>query len=253
MESDPAKTESGAGLMLYVEGVAKNFRGLRALTDVTVSFERGEFVGLIGPNGSGKTTLLNCITGIYTPDAGRIRFGNTVVSNLRPHLIFRLGIGRTFQISKVFNRLSVVKNLSIPALTEGRLARKAIDARAGEILETINLAHLVHTPAERLSGGQKKLLEIGMIMMTDPQFLLLDEPFGGVHPELKTQLEDYLVSLHRSGKTIILISHEMPSVFRICERLVVLDHGILITQGTPEAVRADERVIRAYLGGNYEA
>ncbi len=238
--------------MLHIEGIVKDFGGLRALADVTVSFDQGEFVGLIGPNGSGKTTLLNCITGIYTPDAGTVRFGNAVMTKLRPHRIFRLGIGRTFQISKVFNRLSVVQNLSIPALTEGRLERRAIGARAGEILEKINLAHLAHTSAGRLSGGQKKLLEIGMIMMTDPQFLLLDEPFGGVHPELKSQLEDYLVSLHRSGKTIILISHEMPSVFRICERLVVLDHGALITQGAPEAVRADERVISAYLGGNYE-
>jgi len=239
--------------MLYIEGIVKDFGGLRALADVTVSFDKGEFVGLIGPNGSGKTTLLNCITGIYTPDAGTIRFGKTVMTKLRPHMIFRLGIGRTFQISKVFNRLSVVQNLSIPALTEGRLERKAIGARAKEILEKINMAHLAHTSAGRLSGGQKKLLEIGMIMMTDPQFLLLDEPFGGVHPELKSQLEDYLVSLHSSGKTIILISHEMPSVFRICERLVVLDHGALVTQGTPDAVRADERVVSAYLGGNYEA
>ena len=216
--------------MLQIVGIAKNFGGLQALTNVTVSFDRGEFVGLIGPNGSGKTTLLNCITGIY-----------------------RLGIGRTFQISKVFNRLSIKQNLSIPALTEGRLVREAIDARVRDILATIRMDHLVDTPAESLSGGQKKLLEIGMIMMTDPQFLLLDEPFGGVHPELKTQLENYLCELHGCGKTIILISHEMPSVFRICERLVVLDRGVLITEGSPDEIRADERVINAYLGGNNEA
>ena len=238
--------------MLHIEGIIKNFGGLQALADVTVSFGSGEFIGLIGPNGSGKTTLLNCITGIYRPDAGRIRFGNTVMSKLRPHRIFQLGIGRTFQISKIFNRLSVRQNLSIPALTEGRLDRKAISARTGKILATIKMEHLMEAPAESLSGGQKKLLEIGMIMMTDPQYLLLDEPFGGVHPELKSQLEEYLCALHRSGKTIILISHEMPSVFRICERLVVLDHGALITQGSPDTIRADERVISAYLGGNYE-
>jgi len=168
--------------MLHLEGIVKNFGGLQALADVTVSFDRGEFVGLIGPNGSGKTTLLNCITGIYRPDAGRIRFGRAVMSGLRPHKIFQLGIGRTFQISKVFNRLSVRQNLSIPALTEGRLDSKAIDDRTREILATIRMAHLMDAPAESLSGGQKKLLEIGMIMMTDPQFLLLDEPFGGVHP-----------------------------------------------------------------------
>jgi ABC-type branched-subunit amino acid transport system ATPase component len=145
-----------------------------------------------------------------------------------------------------------MQNLSVPALTEGRLDRKNIYSRAKEILKTIKLDHLGYAPAEKLSGGQKKLLEIGMIMMTDPQFLLLDEPFGGIHPELKNQLEDYLVALHRSGKTIILISHEMPSVFRICKRLVVLDHGVLITQGNPEMVRADDRVVHAYLGGYNE-
>jgi len=239
--------------MLHLEGVIKNFGGLRALSNVTVSVDRGEFVGLIGPNGSGKTTLLNCISGIYTPDAGTIRFEDTVISKLRPHRICRLGIGRTFQISKVFNRLSVLQNLSIPALTQGHINRNVIATRAAEILEAIRLDHLTHAPAASLSGGQKKLLEIGMIMMTDPHYLLLDEPFGGVHPELKSQLETYLIELHRSGKTVILISHEMPSVFRICERLVVLDHGELITEGSPEAVRNDERVINAYLGGSYEA
>ena len=238
--------------MLDLDGITKNFGGLRALSNVTVSFDPGEFVGLIGPNGSGKTTLLNCISGIYTPDEGTIRFQNTIISRFRPHLIYQLGIGRTFQISKVFNRLSVLQNLSIPALTEGRMSQKAIVARASEILEAITLDHLIHTPAASLSGGQKKLLEIGMIMMTNPRFLLLDEPFGGVHPELKSQLENYLVELHRSGKTIILISHEMPAVFRICERLIVLDQGAVVTQGTPETVRADDRVINAYLGGGSE-
>jgi branched-chain amino acid transport system ATP-binding protein len=238
--------------MLYLEGIVKNFGGLRALSNVTVAFEQGQFIGLIGPNGSGKTTLLNCISGIYTPDEGTIRFENKVISKLKPHLIFQLGIGRTFQISKVFNRLSVLKNLRIPGLTEGRMDVKTIDKRAEEILAAIKLDHLMHEPAASLSGGQKKLLEIGMVMMIDPRFLLLDEPFGGVHPELKSQLEDYLVRLHRAGKTIILISHEMPSVFRICERLVVLDHGTLVIQGSPEVVRSDERVVNAYLGGNYE-
>lgn len=238
--------------MLRLEGVVKDFGGLRALSNVTVSIGRGEFVGLIGPNGSGKTTLLNCISGIYTPDAGTIRFEDTVISRLRPHRIYRLGIGRTFQISKVFNRLSVLQNLSIPALTQGHINRRIIAARAAEILATIRLDHLVDAPAASLSGGQKKLLEIGMIMMTNPRYLLLDEPFGGVHPELKNQLEAYLVELHRSGKTVILISHEMPSVFRICERLIVLDRGALITEGPPEAVRIDERVINAYLGGRRE-
>ncbi|HSB73350.1 MAG TPA: ABC transporter ATP-binding protein [Candidatus Methylomirabilis sp.] len=240
-------------MTLRIEAVSKHFGGLQALSGVSISFTAGEFAGLIGPNGSGKTTLINCISGLYRPDAGEIRFGRETISRLPPHRIYRLGIGRTFQISKVFNRLTVLENLRIPALTEGKLPHREVDGRSREILGQISLAQHGHVNAENLSGGQRKLLELGMIMMTDPQFLLLDEPFGGVHPELRMQLEEYLRWLNQAGKTIILVSHEMASVFRICQRLVVLDHGVLITDGPPEAVRADERVIRAYLGGSHEA
>jgi branched-chain amino acid transport system ATP-binding protein len=137
-------------------------------------------------------------------------------------------------------------------LTEGKLSGQEIRIRSLDILKQIKLDHLTQSSAENLSGGQRKLLELGMVLMTDPEILLLDEPFGGVHPELKSELEDYLCRLNRDGKTIILVSHEMPSVFKICQRLVVLDHGILLTEGTPEAVRTDERVINAYLGGSDE-
>jgi ABC-type branched-subunit amino acid transport system ATPase component len=238
--------------MLEIKHVAKNFGGLKALSNISVSVKPREFVGLIGPNGSGKTTLLNCVSGLYTPDSGSIRFGESVISRLRPHKIYRLGIGRTFQISKVFNRLTVLENLRVPALTEGKMNRREINERSMDILKELNLGEHGNSAAESLSGGQKKLLEIGMIMMTDAQFLLLDEPFGGVHPELKKQLEDYLCGLNKAGKTIILVSHEMPSVFRICKRLVVLNQGMLVTDGSPEAVRLDERVVNAYLGGKYE-
>jgi ABC-type branched-subunit amino acid transport system ATPase component len=239
-------------MMLDIHGVTKNFGGLQALSDVSVSFKKGEFTALVGPNGSGKTTLLNCISGLYCPDVGAIRLNGKAVVGLPPHKIYRLGIGRTFQISKVFNRLTVMDNLRIPALTEGKLSGQEIRIRSLEILEQVKLDHLTQSSAENLSGGQRKLLELGMVLMTDPEILLLDEPFGGVHPELKSELEDYLCRLNRNGKTIILVSHEMPSVFKICRRLVVLDHGILLTEGTPEAVRADERVINAYLGGSDE-
>jgi len=239
-------------MILDINRVTKKFGGLQALSDVSVSFTRGEFVALIGPNGSGKTTLLNCISGLYRPDTGSIRFEGSPISDLPPHRIYRLGIGRTFQISKVFNRLNVIDNLRIPALTEGKLNRQEVRRRTLEILNQIKLDHLAQSNAENLSGGQRKLLEIGMVLMTDPQILLLDEPFGGVHPELKSELEDYLCLLNHNGKTIILVSHEMPSVFKICQRFVVLDHGILLTEGSPESVRADERVINAYLGGSYE-
>lgn len=239
-------------MILDIHGVTKNFGGLQALSDVSVSFKSGEFTALVGPNGSGKTTLLNCISGLYCPEVGSIRLNGKAVVGLPPHKIYRLGIGRTFQISKVFNRLTVMDNLRIPALTEGKLSGQEIRIRSLDILKQIKLDHLTQNAAENLSGGQRKLLELGMVLMTDPEILLLDEPFGGVHPELKSELEDYLCRLNRNGKTIILVSHEMPSVFKICRRLVVLDHGILLTEGTPEAVRADERVINAYLGGSDE-
>jgi ABC-type branched-subunit amino acid transport system ATPase component len=239
-------------MILDINRVTKNFGGLKALSDVSVSFAKGEFAGIVGPNGSGKTTLLNCISGLYSPDTGSIQLKSKSITGLAPHRIYRLGLGRTFQISKVFNRLDVIDNLRIPALTEGKLNRQEIRKRSLEILKQIKLDNLTHSTAENLSGGQRKLLELGMVLMTDPQILLLDEPFGGVHPELKSELEDYLCQLNRNGKTIILVSHEMPSVFKICQRLVVLDHGILLTEGSPESVRVDERVINAYLGGSYE-
>jgi ABC-type branched-subunit amino acid transport system ATPase component len=239
--------------MLRIEGVSKNFGGLQALSRVSMAFAPGEFVGLIGPNGSGKTTLINCVSGLYRPDTGCVRFGQETISHLSPHRIYRLGIGRTFQIAKVFNRLTVLQNLWIPALTEGKLRCREVEARSRDILEQIALAQHAHVEAGSLSGGQQKLLELGMVMMTDPEFLLLDEPFAGVHPELKTRLEGYLRRLNRGGKTIILVSHEMASVFRMCQRLVVLDHGAVLTDGPPEAVRSDERVISAYLGGNHAA
>ena len=240
-------------MILDINRVTKNFGGLQALCDVSVSFARGEFAALVGPNGSGKTTLLNCISGLYHPDSGMIRFNNKLISGLPPYRIYHLGVGRTFQISKVFNRLTVIDNLRIPALTEGKLKQQKVNERALEILTQIKLDHLAQSNAENLSGGQRKLLELGMILMIDPQILLLDEPFGGVHPELKTQLEEYLCMLNRCGKTIILVSHEMPSVFKICRRLVVLDHGGLLVDGPPESVRTDERVVNAYLGGSDEA
>lgn len=239
-------------MILDINGVTKYFGGIQALSNVSVSFAKGEFSALVGPNGSGKTTLLNCISGLYRPDAGSIRFEDRLISELPPHRIYRLGLGRTFQISKVFNRLTVIDNLRIPALTEGKLNQQEVRIRSLEILKQIKLDNLTQINAENLSGGQRKLLELGMVLMTDPQILLLDEPFGGVHPAIKSELEDYLCLLNRNGKTIILVSHEMPSVFRICQRLVVLDHGNLLTEGPPESVRTDERVINAYLGGSHE-
>lgn len=240
--------------MLEIDNVHMSFGGLRALGGVSLSVKSGDFVGLIGPNGSGKTSLINCISGLYRPDSGHIRLDNRIITNTSPHRVYHLGIGRTFQVTKVFRRLTVLENLMIPALTERKLSYQAIKDRAKDVLTEINLVGEAKLSAGMLSGGQQKLLEIGMVMITEPRVLLLDEPFGGVHPELKTQLNDYLSEINANGRTIILVSHEMTSVFQICRRLAVLDRGVLIADGSPEEIRSDERVIKAYLGGgNREA
>lgn len=236
--------------MLMLSQIYKRFGGLQALDGADMVISDGDFVGLIGPNGSGKTTLINCIAGMLKPDKGQIHFQEKLITGWKPHRIFHCGIGRSFQISKVFNRLSVLQNLQIPAFTEGRMEVSEINDRAQDILNNILLGDLLQLPAGKLSGGQRKLLEIGMIMMTDPDLLLLDEPFGGIHPELKTQLEKYLLDLNSRGKTILLVSHEMTSVFRMCRHLIVLHHGRVISEGSPQVVRNDEKVIRAYLGGH---
>lgn len=234
--------------MLSVRDVHKRFGGNRVLQGAAMDVAQGEFIGLIGPNGSGKTTLLNCISGMLKPEQGRILFKKKNIAGLPPHRISQLGVGRTFQITKVFRRLSLLENLKVPALARGDKDDKNLEHRALEILTGISLQHMATHPASTLSGGQQKLLEVGIIMMTEPALLLLDEPFGGVHPELKLQLENYLRQLNEEGRTVILISHEMTSVFRMCQRLVVLYNGAVICDGSPEEVRSNEVVIEAYLG-----
>ena len=234
--------------MLTVNDMHKRFGGNLVLQGASLEVDTGEFVGLIGPNGSGKTTLLNCISGMLKPERGEIVYDGDNIAGLPPHRVSLMGVGRTFQITKVFRRLTLLENLKVPALARGDKDDDALFDRAMDTLREIKLEHMATEPAMSLSGGQQKLLEVGIIMMTEPGLLLLDEPFGGVHPELKLQLEEYLKRLNQSGKTVILISHEMSSVFRMCQRLVVLYNGSVIAQGSPGEVSANPQVIEAYLG-----
>jgi branched-chain amino acid transport system ATP-binding protein len=234
---------------LEIRNLTKWFGGIRALDGVSLQLSDSDLVGLIGPNGSGKTTLVNTIGGIYKPTDGQIHFDGRAIGTLKPNQVARRGIGRTFQVTRAFRRMTVMENLLVPALAlHPERGRKAWEDRAREVLDFLTMDHLRDDYARSLSGGQQKLLELGQVMMTDPDLILLDEPFAGVHPKLMETIFDYITTLHGQGKAFIVISHDMTSIFTLSQRLVVLNYGNIIADGDPEDVKRDEAVIEAYLG-----
>ena len=234
--------------ILAVEALTKRFGGLTVLDRVMLEVAPGQIHGVIGPNGAGKTTLFNVINGIYTTSGGRVVFRGRNVTNSSLSRIAKLGLGRTFQVPRVFNEMSLLDNMLVPTIPR-RLPRRTAEARALELLELAGLADLRHQVAIEISGGQKKLLEFMRTMMSDPKMVLLDEPFGGINPALVDRLTDIVLQLNREqGKTFLLISHEMPSVMRLCEIVTVLAAGSTIAHGKPAEVRANPAVIEAYLG-----
>jgi branched-chain amino acid transport system ATP-binding protein len=238
---------------LKINNLVKQFGGIMALKGVSLSFSGNELIGLIGPNGSGKTTLINTIGGIHLPTKGNIHFNGTNISRMKPNEVARLGIGRTFQVTRAFRRMTVMENLLVPgmALAPER-GQKAWRERAREVLDFLTMDHLRDDYARSLSGGQQKLLELGQVMMTDPGLILLDEPFAGVHPKLMETIFDYITTLHSQGKAFIIVSHDMDSIFTLSKRLVVLSYGEVIADDVPEVVKQDEVVIKAYLGEEEE-
>ena len=236
--------------LLNVEALGKRFGGLRALRSVDLEIGAGELVGLIGPNGSGKTTLLNIVGGYDVPTSGRVRLDGRRVDGAAPSRLARLGVGRSFQVAKPFRRLSVLENVLAPALTDWSRSRREAERRGRDALAALGLERLADARADALSGGQAKLLEFARITMLRPRLVLLDEPFGGVHPDLKRVMYGRIRDWHAEGVAVVLISHDMGSVFELCRRVVTLSFGEIIADGTPEAVRRDEAVIEAYLGGH---
>lgn len=249
--------------MIEIDSVSRAFGGLQAVRNVSFTVERGSITGLIGPNGAGKSTLFNIVAGVIAPDSGRVRLAGEDITGLAPHRLFHRGLVRTFQIPHEFSRMTVRENLMIvPAgqagesllqawLRWGRVVRqdREIRERADEVLEFLEIAHLADELAGNLSGGQKKLLDLGRTMMTDARAVLLDEPGAGVNRTLLGKLAEAIERLNRErGYTFCVIEHDMDLIARLCEPVMVMANGELIASGSMESLRRNEQVLEAYLG-----
>ncbi len=255
-----AQPLSPLGGAVEVRGLSKHYYGVYALRDVTFSVGSGELVGLIGPNGSGKTTAIDCITGLQAADAGEIALDGHSIRGALPHGLAKRGLTRTFQTVRVFTSLSVRQNLLVVGL--GRLPSRSewaeyalpqnhrpdLHQRVAQLIELFALSRVTETPAGQLSYGQRKLVEFAAALVVPPRVLLLDEPVAAVNPTIGNVIREWIVRLHMEGTTILLIEHNIELVTGICDRLVVLDHGLKIADGTPTSVIADPAVQEAYLG-----
>ena len=240
--------------LLEAQDVCKAFGGIQALSTCSISVEQGTITGLIGPNGSGKTTLFNVMTGYERVDSGQVRFSGRTITNAAPDKVFRLGMGRTFQLTRVFPRLTVLENMHVAAQRndlKGLLSRWSStheQKRALELLDFVGLTKLKNLPAGNLSYGQKKLLEFAFVLIAEPRVILLDEPAGGINPTMINYLTDRIRTLNELGVTFLIVEHNMEFVMGLCHKVIVMHRGTKIAEGTPVEVRANPAVLEAYLG-----
>jgi len=249
--------------MLRVENLSKRFGGVQAIDNCSLEVREGTITGLIGPNGAGKTTLFNVVTGFHKPNLGHIFFKEEDITGLQPFQVFGRGLFRTFQITREYKEMTVLENLLL--IPKGQVGEKLWSAwfmskairaqekenvqKALEVLEFLEMEAKRDMPAKYLPGGEKKLLELGRMMMVDLDMVLLDEPGSGVPPFLQQKVMDYIKKLSQEkGLTLFVVEHDMNVIMNLCDPIVVMTDGRKLTEGPPDQIRSDKRVIQAYLG-----
>ncbi len=249
--------------MIRVENLSKHFGGLKAVNNASLEIAQGSITGLIGPNGAGKTTLFNTIAGLYAPTAGRIFLGDEDITGLKPHQLFHKGLLRTFQIAHEFSKMTVVENLMmVPGGQSGESLvnawfrraevekqEAAVHQKALEVIDFLNMGHVAHELAGNLSGGQKKLIELGRTMMVDAKIVFLDEVGAGVNRSLLREIGDAIIKLNQEKDyTFCMIEHDMDFISRLCDPVICMAEGSVLAEGTADEIRNNEEVIEAYLG-----
>ena len=251
---------------LKVTNLKKSFGGLKAVDVQSLSLNTNELTSIIGPNGAGKTTFFDLISGFQDSDEGKVYLNDKNITRSQPYSIARLGMIRTFQLTKVFDRMTVLENMMFSASTVNndsfikslirlpsqKTIEKNIKEKSFEIMKDLNIDHMANSYARELSGGQKKLLELGRSIINDPDILLLDEPLAGVNPKLAEEILQIILNLSEKGISILMVEHNIEAVMKISQRVIVFAEGMVIADDKPENVRTDEKVIEAYLGSENE-